>query len=65
MQTYDDYLATVPEGQTALTAEEFEQSLVDKEDKEIEKLRSDEQSIADIQKIADHIPDDEMVNIDI
>ena len=65
MQTYDDYLATVPEGQTALTAEEFEQSLVDKEDKEIEKLRSDEQMLSDAEKVAENIDDNEMITIGV
>ena len=63
MQTYDDYLKTVPKGQTALTAEEFEQSLVDKEDKEIEKLRSDEQMLSDAEKVAENIDDNEMITI--
>jgi len=65
MQTYDDYLATVPEGQEPLSAEEFEQSLVDKEDKEIKKLRSDEQMVSDSAKIAENIDDNEMITIGV
>jgi len=65
MQTYDDYLKTVPKGQTALSQKEFEQSLVDKEDKEIEKLRSDEQMLSDAEKIAENIDDNEMITIGV
>ncbi len=65
MQTYDDYLATVPEGQEPLSPEEFEQSLVDKEDKEIKKLRSDEQMLSDSAKIAENIDDNEMITIGV